>query len=206
MGTCYQPARPQTPGTIDAAMKPPGPSSSQDALVAAALRGDRAAQGELVRRFQKPVLGLCSQLVGPREAEDLAQDSLTQVLSRLETFAGRSDLGTWVYRITTNICLTHLRRRKRSPFQSDFSPGSEPIGEPGGASSVQTGEDRGSVRRALENLPDEHRVILILRDVRGLEYEQLAEVLGIAPGTVRSRLFRARRALREALGPDLESR
>lgn len=187
-------------------MKRPGPTSTQEELLAAALRGDRDAQGELIRRFQKPVLGLCSQLVGPREAEDLAQDSLTQVLSRLDTFAGRSDLGTWIYRITTNICLTHLRRRKRSPFQRDISGAPEPIGEPGGASGVQTGEDRGSIRRALEGLPDEHRVILILRDVRGLEYEQLAEVLGIAPGTVRSRLFRARRALREALGPDLETR
>lgn len=206
MGTCYQPARTHTPGTIRAAMKTPGPSTSQEDLVAAALQGDRAARGELVRRFQKPVLGLCSQLVGPREAEDLAQDSLTQVLSRLDTFAGRSDLGTWIYRVTTNICLTHLRRRKRSPIRGDFSALPDPIREPAAASGVQTNEDHGSVRRALESLQDEHRVILILRDVRGLEYEQLAEVLGIAPGTVRSRLFRARRALREALAPDIETR
>lgn len=186
-------------------MKRPGASTSQDQLVASARRGDRAAQAELIRRFQKPVLGLCSQLVGPRDAEDLAQDSLTQVLTRLDTFAGRSDIGTWIYRITTNTCLTHLRRRKRSPFHSDISGPTDAIGEPGGPWGVQTNEDRRSVRRALDRLPDEHRVILILRDVRGLEYEQLAEALGIPPGTVRSRLFRARRALREALGPDLET-
>lgn len=207
MSTCYQPARPRTPRTIDAAMKRPAATTSQDELVAAALRGDRDAQGEIIRRFQKPVLGLCSQLVGPRQAEDLAQDSLTQVLARLDTFTGRSDLGTWIYRITTNICLTYLRRRKRSPLRTDDSAQAcDPIGEPGGDWRVQTGENRGSIRRALESLADEHRVILILRDVRGLEYEQLAEVLGIAPGTVRSRLFRARRALREALGPGFESR
>lgn len=187
-------------------MKRPGPTTSQDELLAAARRGNRDARGELVRRFQKPVLALCAQLVGSREAEDLAQDSLTQVLSRLDTFAGRSDLGTWIYRVTTNTCLTYLRRRKRSPIQSDIGEVSQTIREPGGDSGVQTGEGRGSIRRALDSLPDEHRVILILRDVRGMEYEQLADVLGIAPGTVRSRLFRARRALREALGPEFETR
>lgn len=168
-------------------------------LVAPAGCGDRDAQAEIVRRFQKPVLSLCVQLVGAREAEDLAQDALTRVLSKLDTFTGRSELGTWVYRVTTNICLTHLRRRARSPFAPGYEPPESGFGEPHTHSGVQSGEDLSAVRRALERLADEHRVILVLRDVRGLEYDQLAEVLEIPIGTVRSRLFRARRALRQAI-------
>ncbi|RMH14068.1 MAG: RNA polymerase sigma factor [Planctomycetota bacterium] len=175
-------------------------TASDATLVARALRADRDAQAELVKRYQKPVFGLCLNLVGRQDAEDLAQEALFRVLSKLDSFSGQSSLGTWIYRITTNICLTHLRRRTRSQRidrELPHSPGQ--IVEPEAGSGVQTSETHRLLRAALERLPDEQRVILVLRDVRGLEYEQLAEILDIPVGTVRSRLFRARRALRDAL-------
>jgi len=186
-------------GTIAAVSRPLAKLSDQ-ALAARAARRDREAQAELIERYREPIFGLCVNLVGPGEAPDLAQDALYRVLTRLDSFEGKSQLGTWIYRLTTNLCLTHLRRRKRSPFE----PGpdlerSQQIGEPGPDSSVQTGEGLSRVRRALLDLPDAQRAILVLRDVQGLEYEQLAEALEIPIGTVRSRLFRARRALADLL-------
>lgn len=175
-------------------------TKTDEQLAALAARGDQVAQAELVRRYQKPVLGLCASLVNPQDAEDLAQDALVRVLTRLDSFTGQSALGTWIYRVTTNICLSHLRHRRRSPIQNSLGPESvEQIGEPRSGSSVQTGADLPPVKQALDNLTDDQRVILVLRDVRGLDYEQLAHVLDIPIGTVRSRLFRARRALANAL-------
>lgn len=181
-------------------MTKPETNPSDEELARRAVAGDREAQAEIVRRYQRPVLGLCFNLVGPADAEDLAQDALFRVLTRLDSFSGASSLGTWIYRLTTNLCLTHLRRRKRSPVQTgpiSDSPGQDR--ELGPGSGVQTGEALSRVRAALTDLPDDQRAILILRDVRGLEYEQLAEVLEIPIGTVRSRLFRARRALADRL-------
>jgi RNA polymerase sigma-70 factor, ECF subfamily len=169
---------------------------SDETLAERAARGDRDAAGELIRRFERPVLSLCLNLVGPAEARDLAQDALVRVLTRLDSFSGKSRFGTWVYRVTTNECLSHLRRRKRSPVEYglEAEPYSQ-IGEPNPDSGIQMDESLSRVRAALMNLPDEQRAILVLRDVRGLDYEQLGQVLEIPIGTVRSRLFRARKAL-----------
>lgn len=182
-------------------MTPRSPNQRREQdWVRAARNGDREAQAAIIRRYQKPVFHLCVQLVNAREAEDLAQEALTRVLSKLDTFKGNSDLGTWIYRITTNICLTHRRRRARSPFVGNSDALPEPIADP----RVQRQDADVRIREALDRLSDEHRVILLLRDVRGMEYEQLAEVLEIPLGTVRSRLFRARQALRDVL--ETESR
>ncbi len=177
---------------------------SDETLAERAANGDRDAQTELVTRFERPVYSLCLNLVGPAEARDLAQDALVRILTRLDSFTGKSRFGTWVYRVATNECLSHLRRRKRSPVQFglDADPNRQ-VGEPNPDSGVQMDESLSRVRAALMNLPDEQRAILVLRDMRGLEYEQLSEVLGIPIGTVRSRLFRARKALASLLeNPD----
>ncbi len=169
---------------------------SDETLAERAARGDRDAAGELVRRFERPVLSLCRNLVGPAEAQDLAQDALVRVLTRIDSFSGQSRFGTWVYRVATNECLSHLRRRKRSPVEYGLEANPCPqIGEPNPDSGIQMDESLSRVRAALMNLPDEQRAILVLRDVRGLDYEQLGQVLEIPIGTVRSRLFRARKAL-----------
>jgi RNA polymerase sigma-70 factor (ECF subfamily) len=177
--------------------------TSDEELARRAAAGDRDAAAEIVRRYQSPVLGLCTNLVGPADAEDLAQDALVRVLTRLDRFSGGSALGTWIYRLTTNLCLSHLRRRKRNPVRTIPDPQhASQNREPGRVPGVQTGETRLRVQRALLDLPDDQRAILVLRDARGLGYEQLAEVLEIPLGTVRSRLFRARRALADRLEHD----
>ncbi len=175
-------------------------TATDEQLAAQAARGDHSAQAELVRRFQQPVLSLCFHLVGSQHAEDLAQDALLRVVTKIETFSGESAVGTWIYRVTTNICLSHLRRSRRSPVRGSIDAETSPqIEEHNEGSSVQMNEGLPAVRRALDELSGDQRAILVLRDVRGLEYEQLTEVLDIPIGTVRSRLFRARKNLAAAL-------
>jgi RNA polymerase sigma-70 factor, ECF subfamily len=169
---------------------------SDETLAERAARGDRDAQTQLIHRFERPIFSLCLNLVGPTHAHDLAQDALVRILTKLDSFSGMSRFGTWVYRVTTNECLSHMRRQKRSPvhFGLDSEPNTQ-VGEPNPDSGIQMDESLSRVRVALMNLPEDQRTILVLRDVRGLDYEQLGEVLEIPIGTVRSRLFRARKAL-----------
>lgn len=173
-------------------------------LIQRAKAGDGAAAAEIVERFQHRIFTLCLRLLGNRDdAEELTQETLVKALTGLERFDGRASLSTWLHRIATNACYSrmrsdHVRNRGRVPWPED--------GEPAAASRVQSGDesvDAGQRRRdvaaALEGLQAEHRVVLVLRDVQGLEYEQLADVLGVPVGTIKSRLFRARVALRESI-------
>lgn len=145
-------------------------------------------------------------------ALDLTQDALVKVIQGLDKYDGRAKLSTWIIRVTMNVCLSKLRaeklRRHASLEGLGFSRGdtSENHGfepeherEHGSASHVEHNEDRERVLRALQLLDPDQRAVLILRDSRGLEYDQIAEVLGVAVGTVKSRLFRARAALRDEM-------
>jgi len=170
--------------------------------------GDPDAWAELLEPYQDRLFGVCLRMVGDRElAGDLAQDAMVRVIQRLHTFDGRSKLSTWMIRVTMNVCLSKLRSeklRRHAPLESasvrdDSGSGR---GEPTAGESVQSGELRARLASALLRVSPDQRAILILRDARGLEYEQIAEVLGIAVGTVKSRLFRARSALREAMESD----
>ncbi len=181
-----------------------GVPDDETQLIERAKAGDGGAATEIVERYQRRIYTLCLRLLGNRDdAEELTQETLVKALTGLERFDGRSSLGTWLHRIATNACYSRIRSdnvrsRGRVPWPED--------GEPQGRSRVQSGDesvDAGLRRRqaaaALDGLQAEHRVVLVLRDVQGLEYEQLAEVLGVPVGTIKSRLFRARLALREAV-------
>lgn len=173
-------------------------------LIERAKAGDGAAAAEIVERFQHRIYTLCVRLLGNRDdAEELTQETLVKALTGLERFDGRASLSTWLHRIATNACYSRMRSDKVRTRGRVAWP---EIGEPTAASRVQrsdAGVDASQRRRdvaaALEGLQSEHRVVLVLRDVQGLEYEQLAEVLGVPVGTIKSRLFRARVALREAI-------
>ncbi|MGD9790099.1 MAG: RNA polymerase sigma factor [Phycisphaerales bacterium] len=197
----------------------PAPLPIEDAreqhLVAAAQKGDQSVWPELIRMYQSRMFGLCLKMVHNRDmAADLTQDAFLKIIKGLDTYDGRSKFSTWAYRITMNVCLSKLRSEKLRRHASLDAPGKDVDGAAGaaswGASMIQerelspgSGVERQDERRllsaGLQTLDPEQRAILILRDGRDLDYEQIAETLGIAVGTVKSRLFRARVALREAI-------
>ncbi len=183
-----------------------------DRVLVRAIRAGRAeAWNELVRRYQDRVFTLCLRMVNNDRdlAADLSQDAFLRIIRGLDSFDDRARLSTWVYRVTVNSCLSRLRQEKLRRHPSLNAPQSTNDGppassrrqtrEPPPGSRVQTVDERERLLGALGVLSDEHRAILILRDSRGLEYEQIAETLDIPVGTVRSRLFRARAALRNEL-------
>lgn len=173
-------------------------------LIERAKAGDAAAAGEIVERYQRRIYTLCVRILADADAaEELTQETLIKALTGLEKFDGRASLSTWLYRIATNACYSRMRSdRVRSRGRVTWPE----IGEPEGIRGVQQQDDpldarqrRKLVASALDQINPEHRVVLVLRDVQGLEYEQVAEVLGVPMGTIKSRLFRARAALREAV-------
>jgi len=171
--------------------------------------GDDGAWALLLARHQDRLYSTCLRMVRDRElAMDLTQDAMVKIIQGLDSFDARARLSTWMIRITMNVCLSKLRseklRRHASLEQMREGDGSRDrpfieSREPGASSRVEQSEGRALLSEGLMRLSDEHRAILILRDARGLDYEQIAEVLTIAVGTVKSRLFRARSALRDTI-------
>lgn len=183
-------------------------------LVEAIRGGDHDAWGTLLARHQERLFNICLRMVRDREsAADCTQDAMVRIIQGLDSYDGRARLSTWMIRVTMNVVLSRMRREKvrRHPSIEALGEGEgrsregvstrrrEGAGEPAPEEGVESHEGRSVVFDALQRLSPEQRAILILRDARGLEYEQIAEVLDVALGTVKSRLFRARAALREAL-------
>lgn len=180
-------------------------------LVARIRRGDPDAWAELLEGYQDRLHAVCFRMVHHRElAADLTQDAMVKIIQGLESYDGRSKLSTWMIRVTMNVCLSKLRseklRRHASIDGMRERPGGDRFGEPfeqsrepSAASGVEEKDRQQRLAEALGRLSPEQRAILILRDARGLDYEQIAEVMDLALGTVKSRLFRARAALREAI-------
>jgi RNA polymerase sigma-70 factor (ECF subfamily) len=170
--------------------------------VAAAQGGDRDALDALLRRHHDRVYALCRRMTGnDADALDATQEALIAIVRGLPRFDGRAAFGTWAYRIATNACLDELRRRRRRPepgLPDDERTGPGPRG---GEPAFDTGvADRLAVDAALAQLPPEFRAAVVLRDLCRLDYAEIAEVLGIPPGTVRSRIARGRAVLARHLG------
>lgn len=176
--------------------------------MAGARAGDRAALEALLRRHQPRVHALCRRMLGDdRDAEDATQEALVAVVRGLPRFDGRSAFGTWVHRVTVNVCLDELRRRGRRPrtvpvdgHGPDGHARPEPADPRPGPAELVTG--RLPLDAALDRLPPEHRAAVVLRDLLGLDYATIAEILAIPPGTVRSRIARGRARLADLVGPD----
>ena len=172
-------------------------------LVLRAQGGDRAAFGDLVVRHQDRVFTMLVGVVGcHEEARDAAQEAFVQAWRKLSLFRGEAQFSTWLYRIAMNEALARRRRRRpaASLEQSKEQTGAEPIDHREDATaSLASAEEVARVRAALADLPDDQRQILVLREIDGCAYEQIAEVLELPIGTVRSRLFRARLQLRDVL-------
>lgn len=172
-------------------------------MIDRALAGDRHAFAELVRRNQERLFASMMQVTGSaEEAEEVTQEAFIRAFIKLDTFQRNSQFFTWLYRIAFNNALT--RRRKRSARVSLDQMHDENGVEFGAATAaVDEGMLRDErvalVRRAIDSLTEEHRSILVLREMDELSYEAIAEILEISIGTVRSRLNRARRQLKRAI-------
>lgn len=177
---------------------------SDDAqLIRDALAGRSAAFGELVRRYQDRLFNTLYHVIGDREdALDIAQEAFVQAFMRLDSFQHSSAFYTWLYRIAFNIAASQRRRRRPavSIEHAQEVSGDEPVDDQDGPGErLEQVERIQQVQRAIAALSEEHRVILVLREIDGCCYESIAEVLGLPVGTVRSRLHRARLHLREYL-------
>lgn len=171
---------------------------------------DVQAVGTLLSSYQRRVYGVCYRMVRDRDvASDLTQEALVRILEHLGTFNRQARLSTWIIRIAMNTALSYLRRQKLRRHASIDEPlagaaggslaGSlEDRGELSGARRVEQDEARTVLLEALTDLDPEARAIIVLRDLQDLDYQQVADVLDVPVGTVKSRLFRARVALRQA--------
>jgi RNA polymerase sigma-70 factor (ECF subfamily) len=201
-------------------------------LVEAHRKGGASAHdalAELLEAYQRRIFSICARMVRNQDdAADLTQDVLIKVIEGLGSYNGRSQLSTWIIRVTMNCCLSHLRKQKLRAHESMEGleggkrgaitrPGTAHAGgsgvrtaefgrrsgdqgmEPLPQQGVEQAQVRSMVLQALDSLDAETRAILVLRDLQDLDYQQLAEVFQVPVGTVKSRLFRARAALRAAI-------
>lgn len=184
-------------------------------LVARTLEGDRSAFGELVEHYQKRAYSVAYGIVRDREeAWDVAQEAFVKAYRNLDRFAGDSAFFTWLYRITYNLSIDAVRARSRRDVKlldesRELENALQKQGKP--TFDVNPGEvtDRAELKRilhqAMSALSEKHRAVIVLREVEGLSYEEIADVLGVAKGTVMSRLFHARKNLQSLLTPYVES-
>ena len=174
------------------------------ALVRRVQGGELDAFEELVRAHEKTVYNLALRMTGnPQDAEDMAQEAFLKAYRSLPEFRGESKFSVWLYRIVSNVCLDHLRKQSRRPSSSltmeDDDGEEQQFDVPDESASpeklLEQKLTREAVQRGLNQLPDEQRQILLLRELRGLSYEEVGEALGLEAGTVKSRIFRARKRL-----------
>ncbi len=150
----------------------------------------------LLERHYDRIFAVCRRVAGnAADADDACQDALIAIVKGLHRFDGRSSFRTWSYRVATNACLDELRRRKRRPLTTIEEP-EQLSDEPELAQRVT---DRLALDAAFPLIPEEFRAPVVLRDVIGMDYAEIAETLELAPGTVRSRIARGRRHLADVL-------
>lgn len=198
----------------------PGPATSvadDRTLVARARAGDETAFRELVQRYQRRVYGVAfGMLHNAEDAMDVTQDAFIRVHRYLERFEGSSSFFTWLYRITVNLCIDHLRKEGKAqtvdyddsiahqnpdagqlrPWSLEMNPGRE----------LDRSELRELIARALESLSPNHRAVILMREVEGLSYAEMAKVMRCSKGTIMSRLFHARRRMQAALVEAMQER
>jgi RNA polymerase sigma-70 factor (ECF subfamily) len=179
-------------------------------LIAICLGGRRDAFGELVTRYQARLYNAAIRLVdNPEDAADVVQDAFLNAYQSLHSFKGDAEFFTWLYRIAFNAAIS-LKRKKRAVVSLDAAgpeSGIDPDDpseyiKPGAA--LERSEEETQLQGAMIRLSHEHREVLILKDIEGMKYEDIAEILGVPIGTIRSRLHRARLELRELLENDGE--
>lgn len=176
-------------------------------LVERSRNGDMEAFEQLVRRYENKVYTVAYRFLGNHaDASDLAQDTFLRLYHALPSFRGESSFMTWLYRITANACRDEIRRRQRYHFMSldneTANNGNHIMSRVSGLTPspeevVEQKEFNDMVQQCINTLTQEHRLILVMREVQGLSYDEIADILKCSLGTVKSRLSRARQAFKE---------
>jgi RNA polymerase sigma-70 factor (ECF subfamily) len=177
-----------------------------DTLIGLCLAGDPGAFDVLVARHHRGIYNMVYRMLGNAEdASDITQETFLRAYTRLDTFKLGNPFIAWIRRVASNLCIDHLRRRgapqvsldqqlESGVQHADESPGASP------AEAVEMAEDSRRVLDAVQQLPEQQRAVLVLRHVEGLKLGEIAKTLGMPLGTVKTMLFRGRRAVREIVG------
>lgn len=184
--------------------------SLDELLVERAKKGDVGAFEQLISQHQKTVYNIAYRLTGNHEdASDVAQEAFIRAYSSLPDFRGDSSFATWLYRIVNNACLDELRKRKRQrvtyidqTVAMEDGEVTRQIADPadGPEEALERVEIQRVVQESISQLEEEYRIVLVMRELQGYSYNEIADTLGINLGTVKSRLNRARNALKEKFG------
>ncbi len=187
---------------------------SEQLLLERAKSGDVAAFEELIDAYQKKVFNLALRIIGNYDdAADLAQETFVRIFKAISNFKEQSSFSTWIYRITTNVCLDEIRKRKNKKVVSldedihmdDGDMKRQVVSDdPGPDEAAEREEVRRVVNNAINKLPEDQRSVIILRDLHGMSYEEIAKILDLPGGTVKSRINRARLALKNVLSSERE--
>ena len=181
----------------------PGSSRAEElALVARCRKGDLAAFETIYRTHSGRLYSVACRMLGnPVDAEDMLQEIFLAAHRKLESFRGESALGTWLFRLATNLCLDHLRSRAARSGQITDALDDEPaIADARSGKLAERTVTKMDLERALAQLPQGCRTAFVLHDVEGLEHREVAAMLGIAEGTSKSQVHKARMRLRAMLG------
>lgn len=178
-------------------------------LLRRACKGDVQAFEELMQSHESRIYAIALRMMGNREdAQDCAQEAMVRIYRAMGSFKGQSALATWIYRITMNTCLDELRRRKArkvTSLDSLVDTGWSPTDT--GDTPEEHGlrvEKQNALNQAIQSLPDDMRAAIILRDVKGYSYDEIASILDANVGTIKSRISRGREKLREILSKQSE--
>ena len=178
--------------------------ANDELLLKRAQKGDTAAMEELIQIHEKKIYNIAYRFMGNEaDAYDMAQESLIKIYRKLYSFKQESSFSSWAYRICVNTCMDGLRKRKKAPLSLEhsleqgvsFEDTTIPSPEDH-ALSIEKAED---IQKAIDVLSEDHKAVIILRDINGFSYEEISEYLDISVGTVKSRINRGRQRLKELL-------
>lgn len=176
---------------------------SDEELVGRAQSGDTNAFDALIGRHQERVFSLAFRMLGSADdAADVQQESFVQAWRNLSKFRRDAAFGTWLHRITVNLCLSRKRRRQTEPLEPHMEDTLH-SSEPSGVACLERAETKATVRGAIAALPAHHRALIVMRDIEERPFEEIAQILGCSVQSARTRLTRARKMLRERLEPYL---
>ncbi len=175
-------------------------------MIQACLEGDDEAFEALVRKYFRKVFHLAMSMTqNSAEADDLAQEVFIKTYTSLTHFRGKSSFSTWIYQIALNHIRDFLRKKRRTKTESLTRESNSNTWE-SHSSTEKSQEAQQLIQMALQKLPEKFRIMIILRDIHGFSYEEISKILNISPGTVDSRLHRARHKLRQELLPFLQAK